>query len=62
MKRFKANGESLMSNFHRVSFAMACLRLCRITNESTKTEKLLIKFKQRVALAVELSICCFCNN
>ena len=35
---------------------MAWKRLCRITNESTETKKLLLKFKQRVALAVELSI------
>ena len=38
MKRFKANGASLMSDFHRASFEMDWLRLCRITNESTETE------------------------
>ena len=51
MKRFKANGTSLMSDVHKASLKMARLRLCRITNESTES-----KFKQRVALAVELSI------
>ena len=38
MKRFKANGASLMSDFHRASSEMAWLRLCRITNESAETE------------------------
>ena len=38
MKRFKANGASLTSDFHRESLEMAWLRLCRITNESTETE------------------------
>ena len=38
MKQFKANGTSLMSDFHRASPKMAWLRLCRITNESTETE------------------------
>ena len=38
MKRYKANGASLMSDFHRVSLKMAWLRLCRITNESTEIE------------------------
>ena len=38
MKRFKANGVSLMSDFYRASLEMAWLRLCRITNESTETE------------------------
>ena len=51
MKRFEANGASLMSDYHRTSLEMAWLRLCQITNESTE-----IEFKQRVALAVELSI------
>ena len=56
MKRFKANGASLMSDFHRASLKMAGRRLCRITNESTKIKKLLFKFKQKVALAMALSI------
>ena len=56
MKRFKANGASQMSDFHRVSPEMAWLRLCRITNESIESENLLLQFKQRVALPVELSI------
>ena len=38
MQRFKANGASLMSDFHRASAEMAWLRLCRFTNESTETE------------------------
>ena len=38
MKRFKANGASLMSNFHRASPKMAWQRLCQITNESTEIE------------------------
>ena len=38
MKRFKATGASLMSDFHRESPKMAWIRLCRITNESTETE------------------------
>ena len=38
MKRFKANGASLMPDFHRASPEMAWLRLCQITNESTETE------------------------
>ena len=38
MKRLKANGVSLMSDFHRASPKMAWLRLRRITNESTDTE------------------------
>ena len=38
MKRLKANGASLMSDFHRASPEMAWLRLCQITNESTETE------------------------
>ena len=38
MKRFKANGASLMSDFHRASQEMAWLCLCRFTNESTETE------------------------
>ena len=38
MKRFKANGANLMSDFHRASLEMAWLCLCQITNESTKTE------------------------
>ena len=45
-----------MSDFHRASPKMAWLRLCRIANKSAETKKLLLKFKQRVALAVELSI------
>ena len=36
MQRFKANGGSLISDFHRVPLEMAWLRLCRITNESTE--------------------------
>ena len=40
MKRFKANRASLMSDFHKASLEMALLRLCRITNESTKTENI----------------------
>ena len=55
-KRLKANGTSLISDFHRAASNMAWKRLCRITNESTETKKLLLKFKQRVALAVELCI------
>ena len=38
MKRFKANGSSLMSDFHRASLKMAWQPLCRITNESTEIE------------------------
>ena len=38
MKRLKANGASLASDFHRASLKMAWLRLCRITNDSTETE------------------------
>ena len=38
MKRFKANGASLRSDFHKTSPEMARLRLCQITNESTETE------------------------
>ena len=38
MKRFKANGASRMSDFHRASLKMAWLPLCRITNESTAIE------------------------
>ena len=38
MKRLKADGASLMSDFHKTSPKMAWLRLCRITNESTETE------------------------
>ena len=38
MKRFKANGASLMSDFHRTSPEISWLRLCRIKNESTETE------------------------
>ena len=36
MQRFKANGASLMFDFHRAPLEMAWLRLCRITNESTE--------------------------
>ena len=45
-----------MSDFHRASPKMAGLRLCQITNESTIPENCYSKFKQRVALAMELSI------
>ena len=38
MKQLKANGASLMSDFHKASVEMAWLRLCRIPNESTETE------------------------
>ena len=38
MKRFKANGASRMSDFHKASPEIARLRLYRITNESTETE------------------------
>ena len=38
MQRFKANGASLMSDFHRAPLKMAWLRLCRITNESTEID------------------------
>ena len=38
MKRLKANGASLMSDFYRTFLKMAWLRLCQITNESTETE------------------------
>ena len=38
MKRLKAAGASLTSDFRRASLEMAWLRLCRITNESTETE------------------------
>ena len=38
MQRFKANGASHMSDFHRAPLEMAWLRLCRITNESTEIE------------------------
>ena len=31
MKRFKANGASLMSDFHRTSLEMALLRVLRVT-------------------------------
>ena len=46
-----------MSDFDRLSPKLAWLRLCRIANESNETENKLFKFKWRVALAVELSIC-----
>ena len=46
-----------MSDFHRASHEMAWLHLCRITIESTEIENcLILKLKQRVALAVDLSI------
>ena len=45
-----------MSDFHRAFLKMAWLHLCRITNDSTVVIKLLLKFKQRVALAVEHGI------
>ena len=46
-----------MSDFHRAYPEMARLRLCRITIELTETENCyILKFKQRVALVVELSI------
>ena len=46
-----------MSNFLGESPKMAWLRLCRITKESTETEDCYsFKVKQRVAIAVELSI------
>ena len=38
IKRLKANGASLVSDFHRASLEMAWLRLCRVTNESTEIE------------------------
>ena len=38
MKRFKANGASVMSDFHKASLEKAWLRLCRITIESTEIE------------------------
>ena len=38
MKRFKANGASFMSDFHKASPKMVRLRLCRITNKSTETK------------------------
>ena len=38
MKQFKANGPSLITDFHRVSLKTAWLRLCRTTNESTEKE------------------------
>ena len=38
MKRLKANGASLVSDFHRASLKMAWLRLRRVTNESTEIE------------------------
>ena len=38
MKRLKANGASLMSDFHRTSPKMAWLRLCQIANKLTETE------------------------
>ena len=38
MKRFKANGAILRSDFHKASPEMDRLRLCQITNESTETE------------------------
>ena len=38
MKRFKANGASLLFDFYRASPEMVWLRLSRITNESTETE------------------------
>ena len=33
MKRYKVNGESRKSDFHRASPEMALLRLCRITTK-----------------------------
>ena len=46
-----------MSDFHRASLKMAYLRLRQIANKSTETENCNFKkFKQRVALDVELSI------
>ena len=62
MKRCKANGASLVSGFHRASPEMAWLCLCQITNVSTETKNCFLKFKQRVALAVELSIGTFKPN
>ena len=38
MKQLKANGASLMSDFHKASLEMAWLRLRRIANKSTETE------------------------
>ena len=38
MRQFKANGISLISDFHRASPKMTWLRLCQITNESTETK------------------------
>ena len=38
MKRFKVDGASPTSDFHRASLEMGWLRLCLITNESTETE------------------------
>ena len=41
IKRLKANGKKLMSDFRRSSLQMDWLQLhiCRITNESTVTKK-----------------------
>ena len=38
MRRLKANGASLMSDFRRASPKLAWLRQCHITNESTETK------------------------
>ena len=38
MKRIKANGASLRSDFHKASPETARLRLCLILNELTETE------------------------
>ena len=38
MKKLKANGLSLISDFHKASLEMAWLRLCQITNKSTETK------------------------
>ena len=48
MKRFKANGPSLMSDCHRASPEMAWLRLCRITNESIKTKNCYYSFNREL--------------
>ena len=50
MKRFKANGASLMSHFHRESPNMARLHLCRITNESPGTENCFNSLKRELRL------------
>ena len=58
MKQFLANETNLMSYIHQLPPKMTCLRLYRITNESTEIENKYSSLKMKVALAVEFSIVC----